>query len=307
MQEYEKHKDDNLMINWGEMNLKNYKGIIYAIMSSAAFGLMPIFAKLAYENGSNPTSVLIFRFILAALMLFLYLKLKKINMGINKKQLIILLFIGSIGYTVTTHTLFRAYDSLGAGLATTLHFIYPAVVCLIGFICFKDKLGKRKVASLLLAAVGVYSLIAFEDKTLNLVGVALALLSGVTYGINVIALGLKEIKVLDNRVATMYLSIFAAFGMLIDGIFGGTIVLKFNGEIILSYIGIALVSTILSIILLLKAIDEIGAASASILGTFEPIVSIILGVLIFKETLSITLAIGTGLILISTVILAKDK
>ena len=31
--------------------MKNYKGILYAILASVAFGVMPIFAKFAYING----------------------------------------------------------------------------------------------------------------------------------------------------------------------------------------------------------------------------------------------------------------
>ena len=46
---------------------------------------------------------------------------------------------------------------------------------------------------------------------------------------------------------------------------------------------------------------------AAILGTFEPIVSIIMGIIIFKEQLTFSLIMGTIFILISTIILAKDK
>lgn len=60
-------------------------------------------------------------------------------------------------------------------------------------------------------------------------------------------------------------------------------------------------------VLLLKGIELIGASSASILGTFEPIVSIIMGIIIFKEQLTFSLIMGTIFILISTIILAKDK
>ncbi|MBQ3422544.1 MAG: EamA family transporter [Romboutsia sp.] len=60
-------------------------------------------------------------------------------------------------------------------------------------------------------------------------------------------------------------------------------------------------------VLLLKGIKLIGVSSASILGTFEPIVSIVMGIIIFKEQLTLALIIGAIFILISTVILAKDK
>ena len=93
-------------------------------------------------------------------------------------------------------------------------------------------------------------------------------------------------------------------------LYGGVtnqIVLDMNISVALSYVLIAVVSTILSIILLLKGIEIIGASSASILGTFEPIVSIIMGIILFSEKLTFSLMLGTFFIVLSTIILAKDK
>nr|WP_302596780.1 DMT family transporter [uncultured Cellulosilyticum sp.] len=287
--------------------MSNYKGIIYAILSSVAFGLMPIFAKFAYANGSNPTTVLIARFLLASIILFTYLKCTRVSLKVSKKQLIILLSIGIIGYTLTTQTLFVSYDYLGAGLATTLHFIYPVVVCLIGYFFFKEKMSKSKMLALIFAGLGIYALIAMDNNTLNALGVMLAIFSGISYGVNIIALGLKSIKQINHNVVTMYVCLGATLGMLIYGTFTNTITLTLNLNIGIAYIGIAVISTIASMLLLLKAIATIGTASTSILGTFEPIVSVILGVILFGEPLTLSLIIGTILILASTIILAREK
>ena len=58
--------------------MDNYKGILYAILSSLAYAIMPIFAKVAYDSGSNSTSALIFRFLIAGVVLLIYLKIKKL-------------------------------------------------------------------------------------------------------------------------------------------------------------------------------------------------------------------------------------
>lgn len=291
----------------GGQVLNNYKGIAYALLSSAAFGIMPILAKVAYANGSNPTTVLIFRFLISALILFTYLKCTHISINLKKNQVLLLLSIGIVGYTLTTQTLFMSYNYLGAGLATTLHFVYPVVVCVTGFIFFKNKMSNKKIISLLLAAIGVYSLVAFKNNSINIVGISLALLSGVSYGLTMIALNLKLIKDLDNRVITMYVCLGSTIAMVLYGIFTNSIIFNFNFKAIGCYLGISIISTITSMILLLKAISIIGVSSSSILGTFEPIVSIFLGVLFLGEELSFALLIGSILILASTIILAKDN
>lgn len=287
--------------------MNNYKGILYAFLSSAAFGIMPILARIAYANGSNPTTVLIFRFLISTLILFLFLKFNNVNIKLNKEQTALLLSIGMIGYTVTTQTLFISYSYLGAGLATTLHFIYPVVVCITGIIFFKNKMSNKKIVSLLLAILGVYSLVAFKNNTLNILGVSLALFSGISYGLTMIVLNLNLIKNLDNRVITMYICFGSTIGMLFYGLISNSIIWNFNFTAIGCYLGISIISTIVSMLLLLKAIRIIGVSSSSILGTFEPIVSIFLGALLLGEKLSLALLIGSALILISTTILAKDK
>ncbi|OPJ64036.1 DMT family transporter [Clostridium oryzae] len=286
--------------------MNNYKGIVYALLSSVAFGIMPILARVAYINGSNPTTVLVFRFIISTLVLFLYLKYIKIEISLKKEQ-IFLLLINTIGYTITTLALFISYNYLGAGLATTLHFIYPVVVCIVGFIFFKNKMSTRKIISLLLAATGIYLLAAFKNSTINVLGISLALFSGVAYGFTMIGLNLKPIRNLDNRVVTMYICFGSSIGTALYGLLNNSITLNFNFKAVICYLGISVISTIVSIILLLKATKIIGVSSSAILGTFEPIVSIFLGVLFLGERLSIVLLIGSVFILISTVILAKDR
>ncbi|MGL4873674.1 MAG: DMT family transporter [Clostridium sp.] len=287
--------------------MKNYKGIIYAILASVAFGLMPIFAKWSYKVGANPTSVLFYRFLIAGIILFVYLKFKKISMVVSKNQFLILFITGMIGYTVTTQTLFVSYNYLSVGLSTTLHFIYPVFVCILEYLFFKKIMSGKKIMSLICSGIGVYALVAFENNTLSIVGVVLALVSGITYGINVFILALDKISDIDNRVITMYISLGAAMGMLVYGIFDKSLILKVNGEMFITYMLIAIVSTILSIILLLKGIELIGATSASILGTFEPIVSIVMGAILFSEEITFALFIGTFFIIVSTVIIAKEK
>lgn len=287
--------------------MKNYKGILFAILASVAFGLMPIFAKFAYINGSNPNTVLFFRFTIAALVLLVYLVCKKVSIKVTRKQFLLLFVTGLIGYTITTQTLFMSYNYLGVGLATTLHFIYPAFVCIVEYIFLKQKMSRNKLLSLIFAGLGVYALIAFENNTLSALGLFLAVFSGIAYGINIIMLAMKQIKDIDNRVITMYITFGAAVGMLIYSLIDGSLVTKITINLGISYILIAVISTILSMILLLKGIEMIGASSTSILGTFEPIVSIIMGIVVFGEELTFALIIGTVLILISTIILSKDK
>ncbi|WP_242954333.1 EamA family transporter [Clostridium oryzae] len=105
----------------------------------------------------------------------------------------------------------------------------------------------------------------------------------------------------------MYICFSSSIGTTLYGVFNNTITLNFNFKAVVCYPGISIISTIVSIILLLKATKIIGVSSSAILGTFEPIVSIFLGVLFLGEKLSIVLLIGSIFILTSTIVLARDR
>lgn len=66
---------------------------------------------------------------------------------------------------------------------------------------------------------------------------------------------------------------------------------------------IAFFTSIMAVILLQTGIKMIGASTASILSTFEPIVGIILGVLILNETITIRIIVGVILVMFSVIIL----
>ncbi|ABK62370.1 DMT family transporter [Clostridium novyi] len=287
--------------------MKRINGIIYALLSSTAFGFMPIFAKVAYNHGSNCFSVLTFRFLIAALILFVYFMIKKIDFKINKKQLNEVFLIGSIGYTSTGIGLFLSYKYISVGLATTMHFVYPAAVILMSYILYKDNFTKNKVLALIFSLAGVYVLAGKAGQCINPLGVSLAILSGLTYAACIIAMNKEEIKELDNTVVVFYFSLFSGITLLIFSLLTKNFVVTFDLYANVSILGISVISTIAATVLFIKALKIIGASSTSILATCEPIVSIIMGILLFKEKLTSAIIFGTILILLSVIILAKEK
>jgi drug/metabolite transporter (DMT)-like permease len=297
----------NLNFYIGGDTMKKINGIIYALLSSAAFGIMPIFAKYAANNGSNTLTILSTRFLLSALILFVYFLFKKINYKVEKKQLIALGIVALCGFVPTASLLFFSYNYISTGLATTLHFIYPAVVVVANRVFFKDPLTKNKLISLFLSMVSIYLLVGVKFDNVNLFGVTLALISGFTHSISIFGMNKVELKTLDNNVSVFYISIFAGLAIFSITALTGSIKLAINPYTVSSLLGIALISNIASIALLMKAIKIIGPSPSAILGTFEPIVSIIMGIILFSEDFTFSIFIGTLLILASVVLLSKEK
>ncbi|MDQ0480424.1 DMT family transporter [Hathewaya limosa] len=286
--------------------MKKINGIMYAILSAIGFGVMPIFAKVAYQNGSNTTTVLVCRFLISAIILLGYFLITKKDFRISKKQMIILFLIGAVGYTLTCINLFSSYNYISVGLATTLHFVYPVAVVVISYFVYREKVGFKKCIALGVAMIGVYLLVSGDIGNISYKGAFLAIFSGIVYSGCLVGMNNEEVKKLDNTVSAFYFSLSSGIILLIMGLIRGDLMIKFSGKVIFSMLGISVISTIIAMILLIKAIEIIGASTASILGTFEPIVSMILGIIMFKETLTKMGIIGSILILGSVLIIAKE-
>lgn len=289
--------------------MKKVNGIMYTVLSSAAFGIMPIFAKIAYSGGANVLTVLFLRFFLAALIILPYIVITKKDFKLNKDQIIHVIFLAVIGYTATTYTLFISYNYITVGLATTLHFVYPVIVTVFAVILYKEKLYSSKVLSLVLSVLGIYLLVGNGGGGggLNFKGICFAIISGVFYAFYIIGVSHSKVNKIDTFVLTFYLASISALVLFTMGMISGGLDFNMKPYSFLACIEIALVSTVLALTMFLKGIKIIGPSSAAILSTFEPIVSIVLGVLILKEHLSFTIIIGCVLILFSVITLTLGQ
>ena len=69
------------------------KGLIYGVISSATFGLIPLFALPAIRNGIGVDSVMFYRFGISALVLGLWLVIRRYDLRISGRELFTLICI----------------------------------------------------------------------------------------------------------------------------------------------------------------------------------------------------------------------
>ena len=66
-----------------ESMMYRLKGLIYGVISSATFGLIPLFALPAIRNGIGVDSVMFYRFGISALVLGLWLVIRRYDLRIS--------------------------------------------------------------------------------------------------------------------------------------------------------------------------------------------------------------------------------
>jgi len=69
---------------------------------------------------------------------------------------------------------------------------------------------------------------------------------------------------------------------------------------------IAFISTVVALMAFLKGVKLIGPTNSAIFSALEPIVSLVLGVIILGESISFKIIIGSAIIILAMIELAKD-
>lgn len=282
------------------------KGILFTILSAVIFGFTPALASITYGLGNNSLSMTFYRNLFAIPFLFLILKYKRIQLKAEKSELKNIFILSLIGVSITTALLYSSYSYIGIGAATTLHFMYPIFVALACKFIFKEKLGRGKVFSLILAFFGV-ALFMDTKSSGNISGALMALISGGTYAFYILWLDKKDLVKINPYKLSFYIVTFASLEMLLGNIWGGYIEVNLPLKAYILMILCSILASIVGIVSFQIGVSIIGSTSAAIFSLFEPITSVIGGIILFNESLNISKIIGCLVIFLAITYLAIES
>lgn len=283
------------------------KGYFLTILSAVIFGFTPILAKITYSMGSNGITMAFFRHLFVIPILFLIIIFKKLPYKITLHQLKNICLVGIVGNALTVATLYTSYSYIQVGSATVLHFLYPMFVSLICFFYYKEKLSKAVKVCLAIASIGILFFIELGGS--SFLGLFLALFSGITFAYYMVGIEKLGLQSLDPYVLNFYFATVISVSLLIIGLFSGQLNLVLPMEAYGYSLVIAILTSIIGIICLQQGVRYLGAATASILSMFEPVTSVIFGIMILQEQLTVVKTLGCLIILgaITGLIVSNNK
>ena len=288
---------------------RHTKGILNGAIASSSYGTNPLFALPLYAGGIGVNSVLFYRYFIAVIIYWLWLKFyKKISLKISVKELFPL-FIMGIFFSFSSLTLFEAFKYIEPGIACTILFIYPVIVAVIMTLFFKEKITKTVIFAIILTSAGILLLYKGKpDADLNLHGVAVVLLSALLYALYIV--GVKNIKIIKNIESaklSFYVMLFGLLVYIVNLKFCTQLQILHNPVSWLLVTGLALFPTIISLETLTVSIKLIGSTNTAILGALEPLTAIFFGILFFNEQLTLRISIGVILILFGVFFIISKK
>ncbi|WP_312701961.1 DMT family transporter [Sedimentibacter sp.] len=282
------------------------KGIFFGILAAFIYGFTPILGKMTYMEGSNSLSLTFYRNFLSIPLLFFMLKFKHVPLKIDKTEVKKLALLSSMGPTLTALTLYGSYNYISVGMSTTIHYIYPVLVTAACIVIFKEKVSKETVFALILSTVGV---MMFLEGSFSLFGVFLAFISGVIFAAHLIYIDKSGLNSMYPFKITFYLSIFSSAYLFLFGLLSRTLVFGMTPTGWVFTLLVAFFASFLANSFIPIGVKYAGPTITSIVGMFEPITSIILGIMFLREPLTTRNIVACILILagVLAVTISKDK
>ena len=281
---------------------------LYGLLSSASFGLIPLFTIPAMQAGMQFESILFYRFLFACMALGGILLINGQSFRISRRDIPSLLLL-AILYLMSAVFLFWGYKFMAIGVATTIHFMYPVLTTLVMMLFFKEKKSGWRIAAIASAVIGVYFLSGGNTETgsFSFFGLFIVLLSALGYALYLVTMSQLKIGRMKGLLLTFYVFLFG-------GIF------RFIGTSSISHLQpirewhtagnlilLALIPTVVSNLALVRAVKSIGSTLTSVLGAMEPVTAVCVGIFLFGEAFTTSIGVGIALIIVAVMVIILKR
>lgn len=271
--------------------------LLLAVLWGGSFLLMRIAAPVL-----GPIWLIEFRVLLAGLALLPILMRSHLLPKVRRNWLS-LLIVGCINSAIPFSLLAFASVSLPAGFTSILNATTPLFGMIVAAVWLKEKLTTTRTIGFILGFVGVVILVgwkAVDPTPAFIMAVAAGLLAAVSYAIAAPYVQQKLAGV-PSLAVTAGSQLGAAFLLLP--------VLPFTIPqhsptlaIVLAVLALALLSTAFAYILYFRLIQNIGSTKALTVTYLIPLFAMLWGAVILKESVTLSMLLGCGLILLGTAV-----
>ena len=278
------------------------RATLLIVLSSLSFGSISVLTVLITAADVPLVTAMAWRYLLGALLLGAIARPRQLRF-IAKRRVVQLLVIGGCGQALITYLSLHALEYIPVGPLAFLFYTYPAWVALLAAIRRTERLTPVRVVALTLALAGVTIMVGAPTERLNPIGVMLALGSALLYSAYLPALEHVQEGV-PALLATFLLIAGAAVTFVIAAFLTGRLYLPVGVAVWSEIFVLALVSTVIAFLTLIKGLAVLGSVRTAIVATVEPFITAILGVLVLGNQLSASTLVG-GILIAAAVLLIQ--
>lgn len=280
-------------------------GVTYLLLTlSAVFWGGTFVAGRQLATQIDPVSAAFLRFALATLMLWAWVAWQHRQVPVlTGRQAIAVVLLGITGIVAYNLFFFEGLKSVEAGRAALIVAINPIIIALASHLLFREPLGGRRAAGVLLSLCGALVVIARGDLTGLLsgsIGIGEWLLLGCVASWSLYTLiGRRVLGRLSPLVTVAYASLAGTVLLgLLSGMRGGFDTGVVPNPVVWAGIGyLAVFGTVLAFVWFYAGVQAIGATRAAQFINLVPVSGVLLGALVLHEAVTASI-LGGGIMVI---------
>jgi len=288
-----------------------WPGLALATAGSIAFSGKAIIVKLAYRHGVDAVTLIAYR-MLFALPLFLALAwwAGRGRPALTTRDWRMVGVLGFSGYYLASFLDFAGLAYVSAGFERLVLYLNPTLVLLLGRVLYQRRVARAQLVALAISYAGVLLVFGHEASLAGqhvALGAALVFGSAVAYACYLVFSG-EEVKRLGSLRLTGLATSVACLLCLLQFL----LVRPLSAAAVappvlwLSLLN-ATLCTFAPVLMVMMAIERVGATVAAQTGMVGPLSTILMGVVILGEPFTPWIAAGTACVLAGIWLLARAR
>lgn len=280
------------------------RGVALCLASALSFSLLPFLANAAYGAGVGLTELLLIRFVVAAVALWVIVAVRRPSLP-HRRIVGIGLALGGVGYAAQSALYFAALPYNGPSLTTLLLYTFPVIVFVVLLARGKERATPGRLLALVLALAGVAVVLSGTSSgELHPVGIALGIGTAVAYA-TYILVGESVDETLDRILLSALVCTGAAATYTVVNVVSGGPALDFRPAGWWWAGALGLVATAFALTAFFAGMRLVGAASASIISCVEPVATVLIGISLFGDRLGGLQLLGALAVVAAVVLLQR--
>ena len=287
-------------------------GLLLALLGAIAFSGKAILVKLSYRYGVDAVTLIMFR-MLFALPIFAVMAwwAGRGQPPLSGRDWLAVIGLGFSGYYLASFLDFVGLQYISASLERLIVYLNPTMVLLLGWLLYRRPWTRAQLVGMAVSYAGVLLVfgqeLRLEGSNVPL-GALLVFLSTISYALYMVysaqvvrRLGSLRLVGLATSVACLLCMVqFVALRPM-------SAALSVAPEVIWLSLVNAVLGTAVPVLLVMMAIERVGAAATALAGMIGPLSTIFLGVWLLDEPFTSWLAAGTVLVIAGIFVFTRGK
>ena len=288
-------------------------GFLFALGSAALFAIRPIFVKLVYAQGIDPTTLIAFRMLFSlpiyVVLLVIFLRDETRRVKLTPRNILATCGAGLLGYYAASFLDLVGLQYVTAQLGRMILYVYPTFVVLLGALFFKKKITLTTLAALGITYFGVAVIFGHDLREFGsnvILGGAYILACAFTFSLYLL-FSKSLISELGSRVFTCVALIAASIGILIHYAITHSVVNpEVNSTGLWLILIIAIFCTVIPTFFTTAAVARIGPDRTGIVAMIGPAFTSLFAVLVLSESFTVYHFIGIVVTIIGVSLLNRS-